>query len=144
MAAPRPKLDDAELMPEVEMIQVEMLGTVNIQIAPMIKTMITVPNDRMPLLANQAIFSVDGTVVATHSFNYAEQVRPLFSDNNLDGVPLSVDWLRVTPYAASGTFTSRVYDAGIAKNWGAVTYALSGSTIALSARTGDTAAPDGS
>ena len=51
-----PKVDAAELTPEVEMIQVEMLGTVNMQIAPMRKTTITVPKDRMPLLANQASF----------------------------------------------------------------------------------------
>jgi len=54
VAAPRPKLEVAELMPEVEMIQVEMLGTVNIQIAPIRKTIMTVPNDKMPLPANTA------------------------------------------------------------------------------------------
>src|SRR6185503_6580097 len=52
--APRPKLEAAELTPEVEMIQVEMLGTVNIQIAPITKTMITVTNDKMPLPAKTA------------------------------------------------------------------------------------------
>lgn len=50
-----PKVDAAELIPEVEMIQVEMLGTVNMQIAPIRKTIITVPNERIPLPANQAI-----------------------------------------------------------------------------------------
>ena len=53
----RPKVEVAELMPDVEMIQVEILGTVNIQMAPIRNTIITVPNERMPLLANHAIFS---------------------------------------------------------------------------------------
>ena len=53
----RPKVEVAELIPEVEMIQVDMLGTVNIQIAPIRKTMMTVPKERIPLPANQAIFS---------------------------------------------------------------------------------------
>src|SRR5215217_9182266 len=54
---PRPKLDAAEEMPEVEMIQVEMLGTVNMQIAPTRKTRMTVPKERIPLPAKMAIFS---------------------------------------------------------------------------------------
>ena len=52
-----PKVDAAELMPEVDMIQVEMLGTVNMQMAPIRKTIITVPKERIPLPANQAICS---------------------------------------------------------------------------------------
>ena len=53
-----PKVELAELMPDVEMIQVEILGTVNMQIAPIKKTMITVPKESRPLLANTAIFSI--------------------------------------------------------------------------------------
>ena len=61
VAAPRPALDVAEVMPEVEMIQVEMDGTVNIQMAPITNTIITVPNDKMPFAekaANRAISAV--------------------------------------------------------------------------------------
>ena len=57
VAAPRPALDVAELIPDVEIIQVEMLGTVNIQIAPIRNTMITVPKERIPLLAKTAILA---------------------------------------------------------------------------------------
>jgi len=53
----RPKVEDAELMPDVEMIQVDILGTVNIQIAPIRNTIITVPKESIPLPENQAIFS---------------------------------------------------------------------------------------
>lgn len=46
------------------------------------------------------------------------------------------------PYAASGLFTSRVLHAGICRP-GAVTWTASGSTLSISARSGNTAAPDG-
>ena len=62
VAAPRAALDVAELIPEVEIIQVEMLGTVNIQIAPIRKTQITSPKDKMPLPANQASFCKSAAV----------------------------------------------------------------------------------
>ena len=58
VVAPLPKLDAAELIPDVEMIQVEMLGTVNMQMAPITNTMMTVPNDRIPFPANAAIFAI--------------------------------------------------------------------------------------
>jgi hypothetical protein len=46
---PLPKLEVAELIPEVEMIQVEILGTVNMHTAPIINTTITVPKEIAPL-----------------------------------------------------------------------------------------------
>jgi hypothetical protein len=58
-----PKVELAEETPEVDTIQVDMLGTVNILMAPMIKVMITVPNENKPLLAklnNAAILSPPG------------------------------------------------------------------------------------
>ena len=58
VAAPLPALEVADVIPDVEMIQVEMLGTVNIQIAPMIKTMMTVPKDKIPFPANTAILAI--------------------------------------------------------------------------------------
>src|SRR5271170_3595485 len=57
VAAPRLALEVAELIPEVEMIQVDMLGTVNMQMAPIRNTTMTVPKERIPLPANQASFS---------------------------------------------------------------------------------------
>ena len=41
-------------------------------------------------------------------------MRPLASDRTNGGGNLVLDWMRMTPYAASGTFTSRVLDAGSA------------------------------
>jgi hypothetical protein len=58
-----------------------------------------------------------------------------------------VDWIRRSPYAASGAFTSRVYDAGVPATWDAMAWTAgtpAGTGLSLFARTGDTAVPDGS
>ena len=52
----------------------------------------------------------------------------------------------MSPYPGSGAFTSRVFDAGQAADWGALTWnsaAPSGTGVALSVRTGNTPTPDG-
>ena len=75
-------------------------------------------------------------------------MRPIAaSDFHPFGGNIMVDWIRMTPYAASGSFLSRVFDAVTdvdwhAVNWTAVTPA--GTTLAISLRTGDTATPDAS
>ena len=53
----------------------------------------------------------------------------------------------MTPYPASGTFTSRVLDAGAPADWGtldATSLTPTGTGIAFEVRTGDTPTPDGS
>ena len=57
---PLPKLDVAELIPDVETIQVEILGTVNMHIAPMTNTTITVPNEITPLPVSNKNFVIFG------------------------------------------------------------------------------------
>ena len=60
--------------------------------------------------------------------------------------PSSIDWMRMTPYASPGRSLSRVHDAGNPAEWGALSYAAdvpSGTTLALSVRTGPTPVPDG-
>ncbi len=98
----------------------------------------------------QVRYYVDGmTLVATHAANFgATQMRPLASDFNSGGPEVSVDWLRMSPYPASGTFDSRVFDAGPGQsvNWGALTWNSAtppGTGIAISVRTGNTPTPDG-
>ena len=54
VAALRPAVEAADVTPDVETIQVEMLGTVNMQMAPIRNTMITVPKERMPFPAKKA------------------------------------------------------------------------------------------
>ena len=50
----------------------------------------------------------------------------------------------MTPFASSGSFLSRVHDAGTTSEWGVLGYTASvppGATLALDVRTGDTTVP---
>ena len=95
--------------------------------------------------ASSVTFFIDGALVATHAATITAQMRPIASDFTVGGGGVSVDWMRLAPYAASGTFTSRVMDAGASAVWGSANWTTqtpSGTSIGLSARFGDTAAPD--
>jgi hypothetical protein len=97
--------------------------------------------------ATNFVFWVDGAQVTTITLTVATNMVAMVSDLNVGGNSLSVDWLRVTPYAASGSFTSRVFDQGGPTNWGVATISSStptGTSLSLLARTGNTATPDGS
>ena len=93
-------------------------------------------------------YYVDGnpTPVATHPANFGTiQMRPIASDFTPGGPELSTDWLRMSPYPASGTFDSRVFDAGQTADWGALSWnsaTPSGTGIAISVRTGNSPIPD--
>ena len=94
-------------------------------------------------------YFVDGDLVATHPIGAtgfgATQMRPIASDFNSGGSEVSVDWLRMSPYPASGTFQSRVFDAGQSANWGGLSWtadAPAGTGVAMSVRTGNTPTPD--
>ncbi|MBI5670896.1 MAG: PKD domain-containing protein, partial [Chloroflexi bacterium] len=99
---------------------------------------------RIQRTAAQAIFAIDGAIVATHNFAYGDLISPIVSDAAADSLSLALDWLTITPYAASGSFTSRVFDAGAAMDWSTVTWDASGTSVSISARSGNTPAPDGS
>ena len=91
-------------------------------------------------------FYIDGSLVHTAT-TVTGTMRPLASDYATGGGGLSVKWMRLTPYAASGSFVSRVHDAGAVSDWGQLTYVASvpqGTTLAMDVRTGDTATPDAS
>ena len=91
-------------------------------------------------------FSVDGTLVTTIPFATSGPMLVGASDAIL-GTPLVVDWIHMTPYPASGTFTSRVLDAGAPADWGtldATSLTPTGTGIAFEVRAGDTPTPDGS
>ncbi|MBX2893182.1 MAG: choice-of-anchor D domain-containing protein [Saprospiraceae bacterium] len=94
-------------------------------------------------------FFVDGsatpnaTINLTVGTNMYLQISDVFSD---DGT-LSVDWLRATPYATSGSFTSQVFDQGAPNGWGAISWTSTeptGTSIDVFVRTGNTPTPDGS
>jgi Domain of unknown function (DUF4082)/Bacterial Ig-like domain/Calx-beta domain/Bacterial Ig domain/Purple acid Phosphatase, N-terminal domain len=91
-------------------------------------------------------FLIEGTLVATHPVGIATNMRPIASDFNTGGNAVTLNWMRLSPYAASGTFVSRVLDAGATTGWGSASWTAVTSvntTVALSARFGDTPVPDG-
>ena len=58
---------------------------------------------------------------------------------------LTIDWMRSTPYAAAGTYTSKVFDAGAPVSWRAMSWNSDmpgGTTIVVQYRTGNTPTPD--
>jgi hypothetical protein len=90
-------------------------------------------------------FSIDGFRVASHAAAISANMRQIASDFTAGAGALLVDWLRMSPYTASGTFLSRVFDAGGQANWGPLWwdgYAPPGTTLTLSARSGNTPLPD--
>lgn len=93
------------------------------------------------------VYSIDGVQVASHALNIAANMRPIVSDYLPGGAPVTVDWMRLTPYASASVFTSRVFDAIVPVNWTTASWTAdlpAGTTVVLSVRTGGTAAPDGS
>jgi hypothetical protein len=89
---------------------------------------------------------IDGTRVATHATPIEAEMRPLVSDYYNGGGRTSVAWLRMTPYAAAGTFTSRVFDAGAAgSTWQTLESDAdvpAGTALTLETRSGDAPTPD--
>ena len=97
--------------------------------------------------AGTFVFYVDGVQVTTMTKTVATNMVAIVSDFNVGAPALSVDWLRMGPYSASGSYTSRVFDSGGVTTWGAASWTSSlpaGTSLAMFARRGDTPAPDGS
>jgi hypothetical protein len=92
------------------------------------------------------VYKVDGVQVASHSRTLLTAMRPIVSELTTGGSSLSVNWVRVGPYASSGTFTSRVFDATKTVAWGPVawvTTAPAGSAVTVQVRSGNVAVPNG-
>jgi hypothetical protein len=102
---------------------------------------------RVEWTSSAATFYLDDVQRYTHSFvSVYSNLRPQMSDAVTTDGGLVVDWLRVGPYAASGTFTSRVFDAKTSVRWGALTWDAtvpSATTLTVRIRSGNTAIPDG-
>lgn len=93
------------------------------------------------------VFLIDGASVVRRATTLTAPMRAGISDVNAGGAGVIVDWIRRTPYAASGTFTSRVYDGGASSTWGAVTWipdTPAGTAVSLFVRTGNSANPNAS
>lgn len=63
------------------------------------------------------LFEIDGERVAKLLVPMPPLMRPLAANLRTDGEPLTVNWMRMSPYASGGTFTSRVFDAGRPVQW---------------------------
>jgi len=100
---------------------------------------------RIDWTSTSVTFFIDGTQVASHPKAIPNSLRPVFSDFNLGGGSLSVDWMRLAPYATSGTFTSRVLDVGTQVVWSTAEWVArvpDGTALVLKARFGNTPVPD--
>jgi len=90
-------------------------------------------------------YSIDGVLVASHAAPIGTLMRPIAaSDFKPSGGNIVVDWIRLLPYAPSGSFVSRVFDAGSAVDWATITWkglTPAGTSIAIYERTGDTSTP---
>jgi large repetitive protein len=92
------------------------------------------------------VYSIDGTVVATHNRAISQSMRPFASDSAVGGGAVTVDWLRLSPYLTPATFLSRVFDAGATVSWDTATWTSTvpaGTSLAISVRQGNTPIPDG-
>jgi hypothetical protein len=92
-------------------------------------------------------YFVDGAFAVTHDRAVPVSMRPLASDAFVGGSALTIDWLRLSPYAPAGVFTSRVGDAGAPSEWTDVTWSAdvpAAGALGLSVRAGGTPAPDAS
>jgi hypothetical protein len=97
--------------------------------------------------ATSVTYSIDGAVVHVAALAVAGPMRPAASDLNVGGGTVVVDELSLAPYAAAGTFESRVHDAGTTVAWAALSWTSTtpaGTSLAMSVRTGNTPAPDAS
>jgi uncharacterized repeat protein (TIGR02543 family) len=99
----------------------------------------TAHNYRIEWRATEVEFFVDGTSVHLESATIPGTMRPAISDFNSGGPAVAVDWMEVRPYLSPGSFESRVFDAGVAKDWEAFTWTAdlpAGTSLAMSVRTG--------
>jgi hypothetical protein len=101
---------------------------------------------RIDWTASSVTYFIDAVQVANHG-GITSNMRPILADSGVGNNTLRVDWVRMTPYASTGTFFSLVFDAGSSASWDSLTWTVvqpAGTSIAFATRTGSTATPDGS
>jgi hypothetical protein len=90
------------------------------------------------------VVTIDGSRVVRTLVPVPGYMRALAANQRLGGPPLTVEWMRVTPYAPAGRFTSRVLDPGRPVAWAGARWTAElpeGTSISVQVRTGDTARP---
>ena len=93
---------------------------------------------RIDWTSTGVVYSIDGVQVASHAVAITANMRPVGSDQ-AGGVTLPIDWLRMSPDAATGVFVSRVLDAGTTMQWLNLTSLSSqptGTSLTFETRTG--------
>jgi hypothetical protein len=98
--------------------------------------------------AASAVYKIDGIAVGSHTGLAwgSLAMAPMILDSASGDGGVTADWIRLSPYAASGTF-SKVFDAGAVANWTKLTTSATvptGTAISVSYRTGNTPTPDAS
>ena len=92
----------------------------------------------------QVAFFVDGVQVSTAGFMRSTPLVVVLQDSTVNATPLVVDWLRVSPFGASGTYQSAIFDAGATVGWDTLAFTgtlPAGTTRTIQVRSGDTAVP---
>jgi hypothetical protein len=91
------------------------------------------------------VFSVDGVRGAHFMVPVPGHMRGLAANQRLGGPPLQVEWMRISPYARAGRFTSRVLDAGATVTWTTADWQADvpdPTSLAVAVRTGDSPRPE--
>jgi VCBS repeat-containing protein len=103
---------------------------------------------RIDWKAGSVDYYIDGNLVVSHPVAIVARMRPIAaSDFNAFGGNVTVNWIRMSPYAASGVFESRIFDAESPVSWNTIQWqapAPAGTSVAIGVRTGNTPTPDGS
>ncbi len=91
------------------------------------------------------VFSIDGERLAQILVPVPGYMRALAGNKRLGNEPLRVEWMRLSPYAPEGSFTSRVLDAGAVADWHDLRWEADvppATRVRLHVRTGDVEEPD--
>ena len=93
------------------------------------------------------VFSVDGARQAHLMIPVPGYMRALAANQRLGTEPLRIEWMRLSPYAPAGRFTSRVFDAGAPSVWESFSWDAGvpeRTSLTMEVRTGDVARPGSS
>ena len=90
------------------------------------------------------VFSIDGERIAYLLVPVPGYMRALAGNQRLGTEPLQIEWMRLSPYAPAGCFTSRVLDPGTVVDWQDLTWEADVPEVTwldVQVRTGHTAEP---